>query len=372
MNILITGANGFIGQNLVEWLLEKEDCTVLKHTRLNSISSFKEKANQADVVFHLAGVNRPPTEDEYQTGNVHLTEFLCEILQRQGRSVPIVFSSSTQAASDNSYGLSKRRAEEALTRYAEQANARVSIYRLPGVFGKWSRPNYNTVVATFCHNIARDLPIQISDVSHQITLVYIDDVVQHFLAELNVLAEKGVHTPDVSPTHATSLGDLSKQIQAFRQGRDTVYAPDFEEPFIHKLYATYLSFLEQNNLSYQLQKRTDPRGSLAEFIKLPSFGQIFVSRTVPGVTRGDHYHHSKTEKFLVLEGNAVVRFRHLLTDEITEYVVKGDDYEVVDIPPGYTHSIENVGTTELVTLFWASEVFNPDKPDTYYTPVLKL
>lgn len=371
MNILITGANGFIGHNLSEWLASRDNCNVLTHLRMDGASKLDEKLAKADIIFHLAGVNRPQHEEEFEVGNVQLTEQICDSLTKLKRATPIIFSSSTQAALENPYGTSKSSAENALRNYADNNDARVSIYRLPGVFGKWSRPNYNTVVATFCHNIARDLPIQISDPHHELSLVYIDDVMQHFIAELDQTQKTGVDMPAIAPVHKISLGALAEQIRSFRQGRETVYAPGFDKPFAHKLYATFLSFLDDKDLSYRLQKRTDPRGSLAEFIKLPSFGQIFVSRTAPGITRGNHYHHTKTEKFLVLEGEAAIRFRHLLTDEVIEYRVRGEDYEVVDIPPGYTHSIENIGTDELVTLFWASEVFDPESPDTYYTPVLE-
>jgi len=370
MNILVTGANGFIGSNLVDWLVRKEEYTVISVTRDDSATELTEKLNRAEMVFHLAGVNRPESEEEFVTGNVNLTEQICTALKANGRAVPMVLSSSVQADADNAYGKSKQQAEEIVSHYATESNARVAIYRLPGVFGKWSRPNYNTVVATFCHNIARDLPVTISGPAHQVNLVYIDDVMQHFMQEIKAV-EAGLHKPVVEPVYQIALGQLAEQIRAFRQGRETVYAPGFDDPFVHKLYATYLSFLDNKDLSYKLKKHSDPRGSLAEFIKLPEFGQIFISRTVPGITRGNHYHHTKTEKFLVLEGEAIVRFRHMITGEVIEYPVVGHEYEVVDIPPGYTHSIENVGDSELVTLFWASELFDPDNMDTYYVPVIE-
>lgn len=372
MNILVTGANGFIGANLVERMEHVEGCTVLQCTRADSAGLLTEKLSQADFVFHLAGVNRPKSDDAFTVDNIDLTNQICEILQKSNNLIPIVFSSSTQATMDNPYGLSKQAAEKILVEYAEKNNVGVAIYRLPGVYGKWCRPNYNSVVATFCYNIAHDLPITISDPKSSIDLAYIDDLIEHFLEKLNTLpSHSEVQSLTITPTHTITLGALAEQIRVFRQGRETVYAPGFSEPFVHKLYATYLSYLDNQSLSYRLEKKTDPRGSLAEFIKLPAFGQIFVSRTVPGITRGNHYHHTKTEKFLVLEGKAIVRFRHLRTGEIIKYPVRGEDYEVVDIPPGYTHSIENVGDRELVTLFWASEVFDPERPDTYYVPVLQ-
>lgn len=370
MKILVTGSTGFIGSNLVDWLERKDEYAVIPVTRADSFTELLSKLNQADFVFHLAGVNRPENEEEFTADNVELTQQICTALHEGGRAIPLVLASSTQAALDNPYGRSKRLAEEVVAHYAETTSAQVAIYRLPGVFGKWSRPNYNTVVATFCHNIARDLSITISDPLHQLDLVYIDDVVTHFLSEIASDAI-GVRRPEVEPVYQISLGQLADQIRAFRQGRETVYAPGFTDPFVRKLYATYLSFLDEQNLSYRLTKHSDPRGSLAEFIKLPEFGQIFVSRTKPGITRGNHYHHTKTEKFLVLEGSGMIRFRHVSNGEVLEYPVRGEDYEVVDIPPGYTHSIENIGDTELVTLFWASELFDPENMDTYFVPVIE-
>lgn len=371
MNILVTGAHGFIGRNLVVQLEQSGAHEVHTFGRNDGEAKLSAALAQAELIFHLAGVNRPQHEDEFHTGNALLTERICKELCAHGRAVPIVLSSSTQAALDNPYGLSKHHAEETLRDYATQSGAAVFIYRLPGVFGKWCRPNYNSVVATFCHNLAHDLPITISDPQRVIELVYIDDVVEHFLQHLTAVQQSGIYMPTVQPIHAIALGDLSAQIQAFRKSRETLVAPDFTDPFGHKLYATYLSYLNEDQFSYMLEKRSDPRGSLAEFIKLPAFGQIFVSRTQPGITRGNHYHHTKTEKFLVLEGQAIVRFRALHSNEVIAYPVEGTAYKVIDIPPGYTHSIENVGEGELVTLFWASELFDPNHPDTYYVPVFE-
>ncbi len=369
MNILITGARGFIGKNLVALLEQNETYNLFLCGQEDGWPRLVEALSKADFVFHLAGVNRPETPEEFHIGNTQLTEQICQQLSRGSRKPTIILASSTQATSDNPYGRSKRQAEEAVRDYAEDGGSAL-IYRLPGVFGKWCRPNYNSVVATFCHNIARDLPITISDPRHQLDLVYIDDVVEQLTQQIGK-SEPGVATPTVEPVYQITLGDLAEQIRAFRASRHSLQAPGFVDPFVHKLYATYLSYLEEDDFSYQLEKRSDPRGSLAEFIKLPAFGQIFVSRTKPGITRGNHYHHTKTEKFLVLEGEAIVRFRSINGTEVIEYPVVGSEYQVVDIPPGYTHSIANVGESELVTLFWASELFDPDHPDTYYIPVLE-
>jgi UDP-2-acetamido-2,6-beta-L-arabino-hexul-4-ose reductase len=243
------------------------------------------------------------------------------------------------------------------------------VFRFKNLFGKWGRPNYNSVTATFCHNIANDLPIQISDPAHAIDLTHIDDVIAAFIAEL-APTRNGFRFAPPLPSRHISLGELADKIQRFRKMRINLALPDFKNPFDRALYGTYLTYLNTQEFGYGLEIKSDPRGSLAEFLKSPEMGQIFVSRTKPGITRGDHYHHTKTEKFLVLQGTAVIRFRHITKKEILEYHVRGEDYRVVDIPPGYTHHIENIGQDELVTLFWASEPFNPNQPDTYFESVL--
>lgn len=369
MNILITGAEGFIGRNLVAWLRRSPEHTIVGVDRNHTWEEIDVALQTTDFVFHLAGINRPQSDDEFRTGNVDFTAQVCAALRRHGRAVPILLSSSIQAELDNPYGISKRQAEDVLAAYATEMAAPVLIYRLQNVFGKWSRPNYNSVVATFCHNIARDLPITISDPSRRLELVYIDDVVAHFAAELGTVAADGVNYRGVTPGYVTTLGELADLLHSFRAIRQSLRTPDLSNPFVHKLYATYLAYLPTDGFAYALDKKCDPRGCLAEFIKSPWFGQIFVSRTLPGITRGNHYHHTKTEKFLVLEGEAIVRFRPLDGDTVIEYPVRGDEFRVVDIPPGYTHSIENVGSSELITLFWADEIFDPERSDTYALPV---
>jgi UDP-2-acetamido-2,6-beta-L-arabino-hexul-4-ose reductase len=306
--------------------------------------------------------------DEFETGNTDSLKGICSKLQEIGRTPKIVLSSSIQAELDNPYGVSKRLAEEVLKRFAEDAGAECVVYRFKNLFGKWCQPNYNSVAATFCHNIANDLPIQISDPAHEIDLTYIDDVVAAFIAELEP-GLPGFRFAQPLPSRRITLGDLAEKIKSFREMRTSLNLPNFEDSFERALYSTYLSYLNKDAFEYGLDIKSDQRGSLAEFLKSSSMGQIFVSRTKPGITRGNHYHHTKTEKFLVLEGEAVIRFRHIKRDEILEYPVSGEKYQVVDIPPGYTHSIENVGQDELVTLFWASEVFDPDRPDTYFEKV---
>jgi UDP-2-acetamido-2,6-beta-L-arabino-hexul-4-ose reductase len=374
MNVLITGAKGFIGRNLTAGLRTRPDISISCNDVDNTFEELQQSLTQVDFVYHLAGVNRPQTELEFQTGNVDFTADLCTALRKLGRPVPLVLSSSVQATLDNPYGRSKRQAEEVVQRYAQEAGTKTIIYRLQNVFGKWCRPNYNSVVATFCYNIAHDLPINITDPAREIELIHVDDVVAHLIHELETTldaSETGSTTyRQVSPSYKITLADLAALIRSFRTSRTTLYIPDMSDALTHKLYGTYLSYLEPSDFAYALDKKSDARGSLAEFIKSPSIGQIFVSRTKPGITRGNHYHHTKTEKFLVVEGEAIVRFRHIESGQVIEYTVSGADFRVIDIPTGYTHSIQNIGASELVTLFWASEIFNPQQPDTYALPVL--
>jgi UDP-2-acetamido-2,6-beta-L-arabino-hexul-4-ose reductase len=505
MTILVTGSNGFIGKHLVEALRRRPDTEVIGYDLDAPAENLERGLREADVIYHLAGVNRPQKTEEFKTGNADFTESLCSSLSALGRRPLFVLSSSIQAALDNPYGVSKRYAEEALQRWAAATGGRAVIFRLKNVFGKWCRPNYNSVTATFCHNIAHDLPISISDPSRELDLVYIDDVIAAFLSVLDQApctspldvprsmldVQRSPQFPsapssslpalgsppldvgcsmlnigrspevlsapffrEVNTSYRVTLGDLADKIRSFRASRQSLVLPSFADEFTRRLYATYLSYLDGPNFAYALEQRTDNRGTLAEFMKSAQFGQLFVSRTKPGITRGNHYHHTKTEKFLVVEGEAVIRFRFILGAEqgagsgepggvktniehstsnaehprmsteqgagsgepggvktnfehstlntehpgmsaeqgagskepgttskeeragskepaasapptVIEHRVSGREFKVVDIPPGYAHSIENVGTGELVTLFWASEIFDPTKLDTY-------
>lgn len=380
MNVLVTGSNGFIGKNLVAWLSQRPDTTLLQFDVENTRAELDAYLAQADFVFHLAGVNRPRDESEFRAGNVDLTAHICARLVELGRATPLLLSSSIQAELDNPYGISKRQAEESVARYAEQSGARVIIYRLPGVFGKWCRPNYNSVVATFCYNIAHDLPITISDPAREVSLVYIDDVLASFIAEVSepsssvLRPSSSVEYRQVAPMYCITLGKLADTIRAFRAMRQLLVAPDLSDAFTRKLYGTFVSYYDADNLGYALEQKRDARGALAEFLKSPHIGQIFISRTKPGITRGNHYHHTKAEKFLVIEGEAIIRLRQIRgqraedreqRSEVIEYRVSGQEFRVIDIPPGYTHSIENVGQGELVTLFWSSEVLDPNRMDTW-------
>jgi UDP-2-acetamido-2,6-beta-L-arabino-hexul-4-ose reductase len=371
MNVLVTGARGFVGRNLCEALRVRPGLSLAALDVQDSAEVLAAALRDADVVFHLAGVNRPQREEEFAAGNTELTVQLCRGLEAAGRRARVVLSSSTQAERDNPYGRSKRAAEDALRAYAERTGAEAVVFRLKNLFGKWCRPDYNSVTATFCHRIARDQPIEISDPAAAVDLTYVDDVVAAFLALVDAPARPGFRLADPLPSTPVTLGDLAATIRSFRSHRQDLLMPNWSSPFVRALYATYLSHLPPDQLAYGLQLRADQRGSLAEFVKAPHLGQIFVSRTHPGVTRGNHYHHTKVEKFLVVGGEGTIRLRQIHGEQVIEHRVRAEDYRVVDIPPGYTHSIENTGTEELVTLFWSSEVFDPTRPDTIADPVVR-
>jgi len=369
-SVLVTGANGFIGKNMVEALSRRDETTVLTFDINDDVSSLKSSLQRADIVFHFAGVNRPKNVDEFDLGHAGLTQTIVSLINEYGNKLPIVMSSSIQADLDNPYGLSKKKAENILFEYSKKTGASVYIYRLTNVFGKWCRPNYNSVVATFCHNISHGLDITISDRNKAIELVYIDDVVASFLS---ILDGKLAVTPGqfvtVMPSYKMTLGNLADLIYQFRDIRKTLVLPDFSDDFVKCLYATYLSYLDKSEFSYSLDIKTDKRGCLAELIKSEHIGQIFVSKSHAGIIRGHHYHNTRVEKFCVIKGNAVIKFRHILNDEVIPYYVSGDKFEVVDIPPGYTHSIENLSNDEMIVLFWTDQIFNPDKTDTYFKEV---
>lgn len=371
--VLVTGSEGFLGQNLC-LRIEAAGLGALERCDLGTPpESLSRALERADVVVHLAGVNRPPSNDEFRAGNVDFTASLCETLLRIGRSPKILFSSSIQAELDNPYGRSKREAEEVLERYALRAGARVVVYRLKNLFGKWCRPNYNSVVATFCHNLANGLPIEISDPKHTVELTHVDDAVMALLREITSDTEpSGFWFAPALPARRINLGELADKIRSFSAQASAPVLPDLSDPFVKALHSTYLTYAPAQRLAHSLNLRSDTRGSLAEFLKQPSMGQIFLSRTRPGITRGNHYHHTKVEKFLVVQGEAVVRLRDVRGGQVVEYSVRGEEFTVVDIPAGYTHSIENVGKGDLVTIFWSNEVFDPDRPDTLALPVFPM
>ena len=334
---------------------------------LDSPPSFLvEGLAKADMVYHLAGVNRPERGTEFQEGNVALTANICDILRRLDRAPYLLLSSSYQAILDSPYGLSKRQAEDIVFEFGRETGASVFVFRLPGVFGKWCRPNYNSVVATFCYNIARNLPITVSDPSKEIELVYIDSLVRTFIGIMNDQppASNGIFCV-VGSTYRITLGALANTICGFQKSRINLVLPEMKDPFLRALYATYISYLPQDQFAYSLTQKSDFRGELAELLKSHNIGQIFVSRTRPGSGRGHHYHDTKVEKFVVLEGHAMIRLRHVLGGDDIEYPVSGQEFCVIEIPPGYAHAIENIGKEDLVMLFWSDEIFDPITPDTY-------
>jgi len=386
--VLVTGSEGFLGRNLCVALGRCDDVEILPFDVQNTVEELEQYVTDAEFIFHLAGVNRPKDEKEFAEGNTDLTRLLCKLAEKQNSRAPILLSSSMQAESENAYGRSKKAAENALVDYSRRTGVPVLIYRFPNLFGKWSRPNYNSVVSTFCYNITHDLDIQVNDPAHTVTFSYVDDVVEECLRQFLGTGKLGARTQSLEPraqnlepspryyyelagTYSVSLGRLAGLIRAFRAVRDGGAMPDLSDPFTKRLYATFLSYYETDDLAYPAELNTDNRGWLFELIKSEQFGQIFVSQTHPGITRGNHGHDTKVEKFCVIQGEGIIRFRHVVTDEIVAHEVSGEKIQIVDIPPGYTHSIENIGKTEMITLFWANEVFNPEKPDTYYEEVLK-
>lgn len=368
MRVLITGSNGFVGKNLQLYLSERSDVEVLCFTREQTQADLLQLVTDADLVFHLAGVNRPQNPAEFQQGNADLTQALCDALQQAGKAIPVVYSSSIQATADNLYGASKRAAEDALLTFAQRSGAPVFIYRLANVFGKWARPNYNSAVATFCHNISQGLPIQINDPSAQINLVYVDDVVASFLQVLDgQLTQTGF--VDIAPQYQISVGGLAKQLQAFKDSRDNLISENVGNGLVRALYSTYVSYLKPEQFSYQVPKYGDERGVFVEMLKTKDAGQFSFFTAHPGITRGGHYHHSKTEKFLVIKGKACFRFRHMMTGEFYELYTSGEQPEIVETVTGWTHDITNEGDDEMVVMLWANEIFDREKPDTYAKPV---
>lgn len=369
MKVLVTGANGFIGKNLCIELMNKGHI-VLSYDIDKSNEDLVNYIKAADFIIHLAGINRPLSKAEFYDGNTNFTKALVDLINKSGRTIPLLFSSTTQAELDNDYGVSKRMAEDYLFSFMEETGNPVIIYRLTNVFGKWCKPNYNSVVATFCHNVANNLPIQIRDENFEVRLVYIDDVVNQFIKRLNEPLKKRKRViEEVYPIEVISLGGLAKKIRDFNKIRETFYTPKFDSDFDRKLYATFLSYYSAGNFAYDLKMNCDQRGSFTEILKTLNDGQVSVNISKPGIIKGNHYHHTKNEKFVVVSGECEIKFRKIGAKEIFAYKVNGEKIQAVDIPPGYTHSIKNIGTTDSVTIMWASEVFDKDNPDTYFEEV---
>ena len=370
MKILITGANGFVGKNLKAELLNR-GFEVLSYDIDTDPALLTQYAASCDFVFHLAGVNRPKTDDEFMKGNFGFTSTLLDALKAAGNKAPVMLASSIQAERQNPYGESKKAGEDLLFAYGKETGAPVLVYRFPNLFGKWCRPNYNSVIATFCHNIAHHEPITVNDPSVKLTLCYIDDVVDELCRAVSGNPTRDGDFCCVPVTHEATLGLLASLIASFAENRKTLSLPDLSDPLIKKLYSTYLSYLPKDEFSYPLTMHKDERGSFTEMLRTPDRGQVSVNVAKPGITKGNHWHHTKNEKFLVVSGEASIRFRKIDSDEVIEYRVSGEELTVVDIPTGYTHSIQNVGQTDLVTVMWANEPFDPEKPDTFFLPVIE-
>lgn len=371
MKVLVTGAKGFIGKNLVSELERREDVTVLPFDIDTPMELLEEYCRECDFVYNLAGVNRPEHVEEFMEGNFGFATTLVETLKKQRNNCPVMNSSSIQAALENPYGRSKKAGEDMMFAYGRETGAPVYIYRFPNVFGKWCRPNYNSAVATFCYNIAHDLPIHVNDRSTVMHLVYIDDVVRELLQALDnhphVNGDGYCYVPE---EHELTLGEIVNLLYSFKESRKNLIIPDMtENGIVKKLYSTYLSYLPESGFSYPLIMHEDERGSFTEILKSAERGQVSVNISKPGITKGNHWHHTKNEKFVVVSGKGAIRFRKHGSDEVIEYRVSGEKLEVVDIPTGYTHSIVNEGDTDMVTLMWCNECFNPDKPDTIYESV---
>ena len=371
MKVLVTGAKGFIGKNLIAQLERREDIEVYPCDVDTPVEMLQAWCRECDFVYNLAGVNRPQTEVEFMVGNYGFASNLVELLEKSGNICPIMNASSIQATLDNPYGKSKKAGEDMMLAYGERTGAEIYIYRFPNVFGKWCRPNYNSAVATFCHNIAYDLPVQVNDRNTLMHLVYIDDVVSELLGALRGMPHRDengyCYVPQV---HDVTLGEIVDLLYSFKESRENRYIGDMTNgSFSKKLYATYLSYLPIDKFSYPLTMHVDERGSFTELLRSVDRGQVSVNISKPGVAKGDHWHHTKNEKFLVVSGKGLIRFRKHGTEEIIEYYVSSDKLEVVDIPTGYTHSIVNVGDTDLVTLMWCNECFDPSNTDTIYEKV---
>lgn len=364
MRIVITGADGFIGRNLSVRLGELRYTDVLGITLDSSRDDLLAALTGAGFVFHLAGVNRPKDVGEFATGNAGFTEELCAALAETGCRAPVLLTSSTQAALDNPYGESKRAAEDALLQHGARCGSAVYLFRLTNVFGKWARPNYNSAVATFCHNIARGLDITVNDPAAALRLVYVDDVIEAFVGLLNAPGRASGFVA-AGPEYETTVGELEQTLRGFAASRATMLTPRVGCGLLRALYATYLSYLPPEAFDYTVPLHGDPRGVFVEMLKTPDCGQFSYFTAHPGITRGEHYHHSKTEKFLVIKGTARFAFRHIISGERCELVTKGGEARIVETVPGWTHNITNIGDDEMIVMLWANEIFDQQKPDTF-------
>lgn len=369
MKILVTGAKGFIAKNLIIELKNRKYLDIFEYSREMDLALLNEYCKDSDFVFHLAGVNRPEEQSAFMEDNFCFTSTLLDILRKYKNYCPVMMSSSIQAELDNPYGKSKKASEELLFNHSIETGAKVLIYRFPNVFGKWCRPNYNSVIASFCYNIAHDLPVIIDNPNVVMNLLYIDDVIIELINALEGNENRIGKYCEVPIVYNATLIRIVDLIYSFKKSRENRSIPDMSDAFVKKLYSTYLSYLPENNFSYKLKMNVDNRGSFTEFIKTPDRGQVSVNILKPGITKGNHWHHTKNEKFLVVSGKGVIRFRRIDSNEVIEYFVSSEKLEVLDIPTGYTHNIENLGDSDMVTIMWVNELFDPNKTDTFFLSV---
>lgn len=363
MKVLVTGANGFIGKNLCQRLKEEKGLEVVRYDKDDSFSLIEENINSFDFIFHLAGINRPQDNKEFYEGNSDLSKKIIDLLISSKSKIPIILTSSIQAIKDNDYGKSKKLAEDYFNTYEYSY-----VYRLSNVFGKWCRPNYNSVVATFCNNVAKDIELEINDPNYEIELIYIDDIVEEFISVLHKnkpkVKKEGLYY--IEPVHRISIGELATLIKSFKENLNSIMVPKTGDEFIKKLFSTYISYVDLDDLVFSPKVNADDRGSFVELVRTKDSGQFSVSTTKPGIVRGNHYHHTKMEKFIVIKGKAKIKFKHVITNEIKEFIVDETDIKTVNIPVGYTHSIENIGDSEMIMLLWCNELFDQNRPDTYF------
>jgi len=364
MKILVTGSNGFIAKNLISELKNRNFLDIYEYNKNSSLEDLNRYTRDCDFVFHLAGVNRPIDPKDFTEGNYEFTRNLLNLLKHNNNKSPIMLASSIQANLSNPYGVSKKAGEDLLLEYEKEFGSKVYIYRFENVFGKWSKPNYNSVIATFCHNISHNLPIVINNEQVELNLIYIDDVVNELIDALHGKSIKEGNYYHVKPVYLVKLGYIVELLTSFKNSRMSNFLPNTLDTFTKKLYSTYLSFIPQDNLKYELKMNFDQRGSFSEFLKSNDRGQVSINVSRPGIIKGNHWHNTKNEKFLVVSGHGIIRLRRIDEQKIIEYYVSGDKLEVVDIPPGYTHNIENLGKTDMVTVMWANESFDPNRPDT--------
>lgn len=366
MNILVTGSDGFIGKNLLMKLRENKKFTIYECDKETDRLKLEKYCKEAEFVYHLAGINRTDNEEDFMKVNYGFTLDLLDLLSKYNNRCPLMFSSSIQADYSNTYGKSKKAAEDIIIDYSDKNRTNVYIYRLPNVFGKWCKPNYNSVVATFCHNITRNLPIKVDEPEKVLKLIYIDDLINELIRLPNSTDSYSDNNfYDIKPTYQVSLRKLSDLLYLFKKCGSNGYIPDLGDEFTKKLYSTYLSYLPEDSLSYKLRMHCDDRGSFTEFLKSHDNGQISINVIKPGITKGNHYHHTKAEKFLIVSGRGVIRLKDVISGNVLEYFLSSDNMEVIEIPSGYAHNIENLGDRDLVVIIWCNEVFNKDNLDTY-------